>query len=154
MAKHYFNRIFYRTAAAITNTATKTGSYPDYNVTGWTAIPGGIAGQGKVGLEDEGKDEMGDGTELTSGEQANVEIVVKEFTSANYSALRTALINKKLDFLFMDADQPSLCYACFGVRAYPKIDITGGETPTITISGLRKVGAGVVNTPFRPITVT
>lgn len=154
MAKHYFNRVFYRNAAAITDIALKTGNYPDYEVTGWTAIPGGIASQGKVGLEDEGKDEMGDGTELTSGEQVNVEIVVKEFTAQIYASLRSALINQKKDFLFMDADQPSLCYACFGVRAYPKIEITGGETPTITISGLRKVGAGAVNTPFRPINVT
>jgi hypothetical protein len=54
----------------------------------------------------------------------------------------------------MDADQPTLCYAAFGVRAYPKIDITGGEEPTLTIAGERKIGAGVTNTPFQMVTVS
>lgn len=154
MAKHYFNRVFYRTAAAVTYTAVKGGSYPDYTLTGWTPIVGGIADKGKVGLGPEAKEVMGDGTERTSGEQADVEIIVKEFTSADYSALRAALINKKVDVLFMDADQPDTCYAAFGVRVYPKIEIVGGEDPAITIAGTRKVGAGVVNTPFTPVTVT
>lgn len=154
MAKHFFNRIFYRAAAAITTTATKGGTYPDYTVTDWTPIVGGIADKGKVGLDAESKEVMGDGTELTSAEKANVEIIVKNFTAANYATLRSALINTKLDFLFMDADQPDTCYAAFGVRAYPKIDITGGEEPVITIAGERKVGAGVTNTPFTPVTVS
>lgn len=154
MATHFFNRIFYRPAAAIISTATKSGDYPDFTVTGWTPVVGGIADKGKVGLDAEAKSGMGDGTERTSSEKASVEIIVKDFTAANYATLRSDLINKKMDFLYMDADQPGLCYAAFGVRVYPKIEIVGGEEPVITITGERKVGAGVVNTPFVPVTVT
>jgi hypothetical protein len=154
MAKHYFNRIFYRNATTIATTATMTGTYPDYLVTGWTAVVGGIADKGKLGLDADAKEVMGDGTELTSSEKIPVEIIVKNFTAANYATLRTACLNAKLDFLFMDADQPTLCYAAFGVRAYPKIDITGGEEPTLTIAGERKIGAGVTNTPFQMVTVS
>jgi hypothetical protein len=154
MAKHYFNRIFYRAATTIATTATMTGTYPDYLVTGWTAVVGGIADKGKLGLDADAKEVMGDGTELTSSEKVPVEIIVKNFSAANYATLRTACLNNKLDFLFMDADQPGVCYAAFGVRAYPKIDITGGEEPTLTIAGERKIGAGVTNTPFQMVTVS
>lgn len=152
--KKYFNRIFYRTAGAITAAATRTGNYPDYLITNWTLIVGGIADKGKLGLDADGSEPMGDGTDYTSGEKVPIEIIVKNFTGANYDTLRAAMLNTKLDFLFLDADQPATAYAAFGVRAYPKLDLTSGEEPVINIAGERRVGAGVTATPFEFVTVS
>jgi hypothetical protein len=154
MAKQYFNRVFYRTATTITDAATATGTYPDYLVTDWTLLVGGIADKAKLGLDADSKEVMGDGTELTSSEKVPIEITVMNFTAANYATIRAALLNTKLDWLFMDSDQHAVSYAAFGVRAYPKLEITGGEEPKIVIAGERKIGAGVTNTPFKMVTVT
>jgi hypothetical protein len=152
--KKYFNRIFYRAATTITDAATKTGTYPDYLITSWTIIPGGIADKGKLGIDADGTEPMGDGTDYTSGEKIPIEIIIKDFTGANYDSIRSAMLNTQLDFLFMDADQPDEAYAAFGVRAYPKLELAGGEEPVITITGEKRVGAGVQNTPFEFVTVS
>ncbi|HNX38749.1 MAG TPA: hypothetical protein PL124_09670 [Candidatus Cloacimonadota bacterium] len=152
MAKKYFNLIFYRAAGAVISSATKGGSYPNYTISGWTLVPGGIADKAKIGLADDGKDGMGDGTEYTSGEKEAVEIIVKNFTAANHASIRSAFLNVKVDVLMMDSEQPGTAYVAHGIVLYPKPDINGGEEPMITISGERKVGAGL--SLFAPITVS
>jgi hypothetical protein len=150
----YFSLVFYRTAAAVVTSLTKGGTYPNFTFSGWTLIPGAIADKTKTGLDADVKETMGDGTEMVRSEQVPVEVIIKDFTGANFSAIRSALINQKLDFLLLDPDQPATAYAAFGVRAYPKLDIASNEEPSITVSGTRKIGAAATNTPFQHITVT
>lgn len=154
MAKKYFNQIFYRAAATPITTAKKGGTYPAHTFSGWTEVVGAVADKSKLGIEPDGDEPLGDGTNYTSGEKVPIEIIVKNFSAANYATLRAAMLNVKLDFMFFDADQPSVAYGAFGVRAYPKLDLVSGEEPTLTITGERKVGAGVTTAPFQTITVS
>jgi len=154
MNRQYFKNVYHRTAAAVVSTLTKGGSYPDYTFSGWTALVGAVADKAKLGLEPDGKDPMGDGTERVSGEQVPVEIGIKDFTGANYGTIRSAFLNAKVDVLFYDPEQPTVAFAAFGVRAYPQLNITSGEDPVITLGGTRKAGAGITGTPFQIIAVS
>jgi hypothetical protein len=154
MNKQYFKNVYYRMAAAVVSTLTKGGSYPDYTFSGWTALVGAVADKAKLGLEADGKDPMGDGTERVSGEKIPLEIPLREFTGANYATIRSAFLNQKVDVLFLDPEQPTVAFAAFGVRAYPAINITGGEDPVITLQGERKTGAAISGTPFQIIAVS
>lgn len=154
MNRQYFKLVFYRAAAAVVSTLTKGGSYPNYTFSGWTLLPGAVADKAKLGLEADGKDPMGDGTERVSGEKLPLEIPIREFSGANYSTIRSAFLNQKVDVLFVDPEQPEVAFGAFGVRAYPAINITGGEDPVITLQGERKTGAAISGTPFQIITVS
>ncbi len=154
MNRQYFKNVYYRAASTVVSTLTKGGSYPDYTFSGWTALVGAVADKAKLGLEPDGKDPMGDGTERVSGEKVPVEIGIREFTGANYATIRAAFLNTKVDVLFYDPEQPTVAFAAFGVRAYPGINITGGEDPVITLQGERKTGAGITGTPFQIIAVS
>jgi len=148
----HFDRIFYRNAAALITAATKGGTYPAYTISGWIPLVGSVAAGAKIGLDADAKDPMGDGTELTVGEKIPVEITVKDFTAANYATIRAAFLNKNVDVLFMDTNQPDVCYAAHGVKLYPKFDGTGGAEPMIVIAGERKCGSGLAL--FSPVAVS
>lgn len=152
MAKRFLSLIFYRAAGALITSANKGGSYPNYTFSGWTQLVGAVADKAKIGIQDDGKDPMGDGTEKVSGEKIPVEIMIKEFTNANYATLRSAFLNIKVDILMLDPEQPSVGYVAHGLVLYPKLDTTGGEEPVITLSGERKCGAGL--SLFAPITIS
>lgn len=148
----HFDRIFYRNAAALITTATKGGIYPAYTISGWTPLVGEVAAGAKIGLDADVKDPMGDGTERTSGEKIPVEITVKNFSAADYATIRTAFLNKNVDVLFMDTNQPDVCYVAHGVKLYPKLDATSGAEEMIQIAGERKCGSGLAL--FSPVAVS
>lgn len=152
MAKLFFDRIFYRAAATPITTATKGGTYPAYTIANWTPLVGGIAEKAKLGISDDGKDVMGDGTEYAGGEKIPVEINIKNFTAANYGTIRAAFLNTRVDLIFMDTEQPGTSYAAHGVVLYPKLEMSGGEEPMINLTGERKLTAGLAL--FTPVTVS
>lgn len=149
MASKYLDKVFYRAAgAALSALPTIGGTYPVMTISGWTEVVGAVAEKAKLGIDADAKSAMGDGTEMVSGEKAAVEFSVKNFTKANHDALRTAFINQKVDILMIDNEVRSVAYVAQGVRLYPKLDVVGGEEPVITVSGERKAGAGITNSPF------
>jgi hypothetical protein len=153
--KKNFDLVYYRAAGAPISTATKGGTYPAYTFSGWTPVVGVVAKENtNIGIDKDGVTELGDGTEYVGGEAAPVSVELVGFTGANYATLRGAMINTKLDFMLMDSEQPAVAYAAFGIRAYPKLDLASGEEPKIVVSGSRKAGAGVTNTPFAHVTVS
>lgn len=152
MAKQFFDRIFYRAAGTPITTATKGGTFPEYTIAGWTPLVGAVAEKAKIGISDDGKEVLGNGTEYVGGEKSSVDINVKNFTAANYATLRSAFLNTKVDVLFMDTEQPGTCWAAHGVILYPKIELAGGEEPVINIAGERKVSVGLAQ--FTPVTVS
>ena len=149
MASKYLDKVFYRAAgAALSALPTIGGTYPTMTISGWTEVVGAVAEKAKLGIDADAKSAMGDGTEMVSSEKAPVELTVKNFTKANYDALRSAFLNQKVDVIMLDNEVRTVAYAVQGVRLYPKIDVTGGEEPQIVISGERKAGAGITNAPF------
>lgn len=149
MASKFLDKIFYRTAgAALSALPTVAGTYPVMTISGWTEIVGAAAEKAKLGIEPDGKSGMGDGTEYVNSEKAAVEFTIKNFTKANYDALRTAFLNNKVDVIMLDNEVRTVAYAAQNLRLYPKLDITGGEEPTVVVSGERKAGAGITNSPL------
>jgi hypothetical protein len=148
MARKYFNEVYYRAAA----TPVSTFAYSS-GISGWTKLVGAVADKAKSGLEGI-KEKMGDGTEHVQSEKAAPEIIVKEFTAANYSTIRSAFLNTKVDILLIDTEQKSPAYVAWGIILYPKLDIAGGEEPQIVLSGEREAGAAITNLPFTLVTIT
>jgi hypothetical protein len=152
--KKFYDLIYYRTAASIFSTIAKGGTYPNYTVSGFTLLPGGKA-EVKSGVEPDG-DALADGgsTTATTGEKAPLEIMVNDFSAANFATIRSAFKNQKVDILLMDSDQPALAVAVFGTRLYPQPDFSSGKEATITLKGDRKYGSGVSNEPFQLVAIT
>jgi len=148
----FLDRIFYRTAGApLTALPSITGTYPTATVNGWTEIVGAVAEKPKMSLEPDVKSARGDGTERTDSEKAVVEITVKDFSVANYAALRSAFLNTKVDILAFDNEQRTIAYAAQGIVLSIKLDANSGEAPMIVLSGEKKAGAAATNTPFKPL---
>ena len=152
--KKFFNKVYYRAAAAIITTATKGGTYPDYTFSGWTLLVGGMA-ELKTGIEPDGDEPIDGGSSTyTSGEKSPVEITVNNFTAANFATIRSAFLNVKVDVLLVDSDQPDVGYAVFGVRLHPGLDTTSAAEPKIMLKGERKYGAGVTTLPFQMVAIS
>lgn len=142
--RSFVDKVFYRVAATpLTALPSIAGTYPTCTISGWTEMVGEVAEKAKIGRDADGKDAMGDGTDYVGSEKAPVEVTVKNFTVANYNALRTALLNVKVDILCLDNNNRAVCYVAHGIRVYPKFDLTGGEEPMIVIGGERKAGSNV-----------
>lgn len=153
MSAKYFKRVLYRSSAAIVSSLTKTGTYPDYTIAGWTPLVGNVIAAAHT--PDKEKEENADGgsTMQVVAEKVATEITISDFTTAEYATVR-ALKNKKLDILFLDPDQPDLAYAVFGVRVYPKPEFAAGETPKIVISGERKYGSSLSTEPMQLVVIS
>jgi hypothetical protein len=152
--KKFFNKVYYRVAAAIITTAAKGGSYPDYTFSGWTLLVGGVA-EAKTGIEPDGDEPIdGGATIFTSGEKSPLEISVIDFSAANYATIRSAFLNQKVDVLLVDSDQPAVGYAVHGIRLHPALDTTSGAEPKIVLKGERKYGAGVTTPPFQLVAIS
>lgn len=152
--KMYFKNVYYRAASTIATTLTKGGTYPDYTFSGLTRLVGGMATL-KTGVEPDGEEPQdGGATTYVSGEKSPVEIVVNNFSAANYATIRAAFKNVKVDVFLYDPDQPAVAYGIFGTCLYPASEFGSGEEPKITIKGERKYGSGVKPEPFQVITVS
>jgi hypothetical protein len=150
MSTKFLDQVFYRAAgAALAAIPTITGTYPTAAVTGWTAIVGAAIDKNKLGLDADGKTPQGDGTDRISSEKASVEITVNNFTTANYTTLRSAFLNTKVDICAFDNEDRTVVYVVQGILLYPKPEIQAGEEPKLVISGERRAGAGIANTPFK-----
>jgi hypothetical protein len=150
MARKYFDRLFYRAAG----TPAASLVYANDAISGWTKCVGSLAGVKAAGLDADGKDELGDGTELVTSEKVAPEITLKNFTAANAATIRSAFLNVLVDVVVLDSQQISPAYAAWATRLYPKNDIGNDAEPTIVLSGQRKAGAAITNTPFTYVTVT
>lgn len=153
MAGKFLDKIFYRAAgAALAALPTITGTYPTATVSGWTEIVGAAMDKAKLGMEPDQKAAQADGTERTSSEKAVVEVIVNNFTAANYNTLRSAFLNTKVDILAFDNEDRTTGYAVQGIILQVKPDTVSGEEPKLVLSGERKAGAGITNPPFKMLT--
>jgi hypothetical protein len=94
---------------------------------------------------------MGDGTTMVSSEKGMVEITIKDYSVANYNAIRAAFLNQKVDVMGFDNEQRTIAYVVQGVILTPKTDTVSGEEPVILLSGEKKAGAGITNSPYKPL---
>lgn len=152
MAK-YFKRIFYRTASTVITAATKDGSYPNFTVSGWTPLPGSVE---VATMQPDAEIETpadGGSTDTVHAEQLPTEITITDVSAAEFNTLRS-LNGEKMDILFMDPDQPEVCYAAHGVRLYVKPVIESAAVMKVVISGLRRYGTQISTSPFQMVAVT
>lgn len=146
------DKLFYRAAgAALVALPTISGTYPTATVAGWTPIPGTIAEKAKFAMDKDTESPMGDGTTMVSSEKGMVEITIKDYSVANYNAIRAAFLNQKVDVMGFDNEQRNIAYVVQGVILTPKTDTVSGEEPFILLSGEKKAGAGITNSPYKPL---
>jgi hypothetical protein len=152
MSVKNLDKVFYRAAgAALTSLPSISGTYPTATVAGWIPVPGAIAEKAKFGMDKDVESPMGDGTTMISGEKGIVEVTIKDYSVTNYAAIRSAFLNEKVDIMAFDNEQRTVAYVVQGVILAPKIDTVSGEEPMIVLSGEKKAGAGITNSPFKPL---
>jgi|GEM_PF-893814 len=155
MAVRNFDSIFYRVAATPVSSVTKTGAGATLAITNWTKLVGLPTKDGvKIGIEADGQTELGGGQTYTGSEKGMAEIHAIGFSAANFATLRSALLNVKVDLLFIDSEQDSVGLAVWNTIVYPAADFQSGEQPTLKIGGECKRGTGAANTPFTHVTVS
>jgi len=152
MSAKMLDKVFYRAAgAALASLPAISGTYPTATVAGWTPMPGAIAEKAKFGMDKDVESPMGDGTAMISGEKGIVEVTIKDFSVTNYAGIRSAFLNQKVDIMAFDNEQRAVAYVVQGVILHPKMETVSGEEPMIVLSGEKKAGAGISNSPFKPL---
>ncbi len=138
----FFDKIYYRAAGTPFTTIAQSGLAG----AGFILLVGAIADKTKNGMEPDAKSEMGDGSQYTESVKCSPEIVVKNFTAANYATILAAFVNTHVDVLFMDSAQPALCSVAWNTVLYPAIDVSGEAQ--IKLAGEKKTGVGATALPF------
>lgn len=150
MAVKKFDKVFYRNATTPITTIAFAGSTPS----GWTALPAGaLVDMAKIDLDKDVTTELNDGSSFVGSDKGSLELSFIDFAHTDYSAIRSALLNKLVDVLLIDGENKAPGYCIWAVRLYPKLSSGEGE-PKITLSGEKKRSSSASNAPVTLIPVT
>lgn len=131
MAVRYYDKVHVRAAGTPVPNIVKTA------LSSWGLIPGTVKITQETALttEPDVTTPMGDGTDQIGSEAANAEMQLINWAPADLTAIRSALINKKVDILVYDSRQGSLGWAIFGIQIYPTPEIGSNKEDIIKLTG-------------------
>lgn len=155
MSAIFIDRVYYR----------PTGEYPGSGAdvsTGWTQIgeagstlTGSVLLKGtKASIEAGNTKQKGNGNNFIESEKTNCEFELANVSASDYAAIRTAFINKDVDVLLVDSQNPTVGYLNYRVSLYPSGSLEGGNSYKVTCKGEGEQSAGSPTVPHQIINVS
>ncbi len=155
MSAIFIDRVYYR----------PTGTYPTGTVnlsSGWSKIPansGALAGVilmkgAKASIEPNSPKQKGNGNNFIESEKTNCEFELAKVEAEDYAALRTAFINKDVDVILVDSQNPTVGYLSFRQSLYPAGTLEGGNSYKVTCKAEGEQSAGSQFVPHQFVTVS
>lgn len=155
MSAIFIDRVYYR----------PTGTYPTGTVnlaSGWEKIPtasGAMSGVvilkgAKSSIEPGNTKQKGNGNNFIESEKTNCEFELAKVEAIDYAAIRTAFINKDVDVILVDSQNPSIGYLNYRQSLYPSGTLEGGNSYKVTCKSEGEQAAGSPYVPHQIITVS
>lgn len=149
MAVRYYDKVFMRPAGGEFTSLAKSA------LSSWGLLPTGAKVTQELGFttEPDVTTAMGDGTDEIGSEATNCEMQLVGWDPAALAAMRTELINRKVDILIYDSRLATSGWVIFGIQVYPTPEIGSNKEPVIKLSGKVRYGSDV-NPALVPVTLT
>ncbi len=133
---------FYKEVYVRAHDATPPSTYAGL-ASGWTKYDN-LLEKNKMELSPKAQNALADGTSSTDSEETVTDFTADKVSGVDYNNMRSLMINQKVDVLFVDPDQLTLCPYLENVRLYPKITAESGATLKVAVSGAKEAS---VNAP-------
>lgn len=155
MSAIFIDRVYYR----------PTGTYPTGTVnlsSGWIKIGGAystlegtvLLKGAKASIEAGNTKQKGNGNNFIESEKTNCEFELANASAADYAAIRTAFINKDVDVILVDSQNPTVGYLSYRVSLYPSGILEGGNSYKVTCKAEGEQSAGSQFVPHQFVTVS